>query len=87
MKKGNLKVGNNKHRILADVAIYISLLALSGMLIYVPFSVNEQPVNYISIGNNEITTHASQKIALMDTIIFYPILLALIISIFALTIL
>lgn len=87
MKKGNLKVGNNKHRILADVAVYISLLALSGMLIYVPFSVNEQPVNYISIGNNEITTHASQEIALMDTIIFYPILLALIIAIFALTIL
>lgn len=81
------QVGKIKHRFSENYNVFISLLGLSGMLLYVPFTANEQAINFISIGNNETTTEASKHIALMDTIIFYPILFLLIISIFTLTIL
>lgn len=87
-RKDFSKVGNStKHRFLENYTMFISLLALSGMLIYVPFSANNQPVNFISINNNETTTQVSQHIALINTIIFYPLLLLFISIIFGATVL
>lgn len=72
---------------LATYIIIISIFLLSAMIIYLPFMANNQGVNFISLGNNEITTQATQQIAKHNTMFFYPAILLVGIAIFALTIL
>lgn len=72
---------------LATYIIAISMFLFSALIIYLPFMANNQGVNFISLGNNEITTQATQQIAKHNTMFFYPAILLVGIAIFALTVL
>ena len=71
---------------LATYIIIISIFLLSAMIIYLPFMANNQGVNFINLGNDEITTQATQQIAKHNTMFFYPAILLAGGTIFALTI-
>lgn len=71
---------------LTTYIITISMFLLSALIIYLPFMANNQGVNFISLGNNEITTQATQQIAKHNTMFFYPAILLTGGAILALTI-
>lgn len=75
-----------KKQLLNNVMIYLSLLMFSTLIIYLPFSANDQVVNFVSLRNNDLVTDAAKNAGFWDTIIFYPLIAISVIAAFIITI-
>ena len=86
--KQQLKLANKTPaRLLDHYLIFISLLMFAALIVYLPFTANDQMVNFINFNNLLVTSQVDKKTTLTYTLLMYPSIAATNIAIFTLEVL
>lgn len=86
-KQPSTSITSNHYRPLDNYLIFISLLLFSALIAYLPFTANNQLVNFVNFDNQLVTEPGDKKTSVAYTLILYPAITITSIAIFTMVIL